>query len=362
MADRFFFLRHRTGFDFQDIVKKAFVVLLLVSGSKAGFAEPIDLNRGFRSFSLYVENDVFADSDDQYTSGLKLTWSQYGLSELPADAWTHRWLYPVVRRLGFGNLGNQSAALTFSVGQAIYTPEDIESRELIRDDRPYAGITYAAMNFHRKTRKRMHSFGLCAGIVGPHSYAEQMQTFSHDFLNSHATNGWDHQLEDEPVICLIYDYKRKVLRTNPGSGIGGEAIFHTGGGLGNVRTFYNLGMLLRYGWNVPTDFGNFPIQPATCFNGDMCAHSGESAKKRFGIHLFLSGCSQVVFHDIFLDGNTFRDSHSVDKEPVVGIFTGGLGLAYGKVKLILAYVCRTKSFKKQKDPEIFGSVHLSFHY
>ena len=355
-------MNNRIHWHFRGIFYIALSVWLLFAVSHRVFAETSDTGTGCRLFSVYVENDVFADSDDQYTSGLKLTWSRYGLAGLPADAWAHRWLYPVVRRLGFNDMAGQEAALTFSLGQNIYTPEDIKSSELIRDDRPYAGITYAEIGFHRKTLTHMHTFGLCAGIVGPHSYAEQVQTFGHDILNSDATNGWDHQLEDEPVLCLIYDYKRKLYRAVPANGFGGEAIFHTGGGLGNVRTFYNAGILMRYGWNVPGDFGNFPIQPATCFNGNLTSTAGSAAKKRFGVHLFISGCTQVVLHDIFLDGNTFRDSHSVDKEPVVGIFMGGVGMAYGKIKLTTAYVCRSKSFETQKDPEVYGSIHLSFHY
>ena len=315
-----------------------------------------------RTFSLYIENDVFAGDDDQYTNGLKLTWSRYGLRQLPENAWAHRWLYPVVKRLGFQDRPDSEKALTFSVGQNIYTPKDIEKKELIKDDRPYAGITYIEIGFHRKFENRMHTFGLCAGIVGPHSYAEQLQTFGHDILNSDEANGWDHQLEDEPVLCLIYNYKRKFFQSNIGSGFGGDAVFNTGGGIGNVKTYYNIGMLMRYGWNVPNDCGNFPIQPATCFNAEFQGSSYDNRQRGFGLHFFLSADSQLVLHDIFLDGNTFRDSHSVDKKPVVGIFMGGVGLVYGKIKTILAYVVRTKSFETQKDPEVFGSINMSFQY
>ena len=327
-----------------------------------GFAAEPDISDERRTFCFYVENDVCADSDDQYTSGLKLTWSRYGLSGLPKDAWAHRWLYPIVNRLGFKDISGSEIALTFSIGQNIYTPEDIETSALITDDRPYAGITYAEIGFHRKSYSRMHTFGVCAGIVGPHSYAEELQTLGHDILDGDETNGWDHQLEDEPVVCGIYDYKRKLFQANLGRGVGGDVICNTGGGIGNLKTFYNIGILARYGLNVPNDFGNFPIQPATCFNGQLKGSSRGNSKKRFGIHSFMSAGAQVVFHDILLDGNTFRDSHSVDKKPVVGIFTGGIGLIYGRIKTVVAYVVRTKSFETQKDPDVFGSLSISFHY
>ena len=318
--------------------------------------------REFHTFSLYIENDVFAGNDDQYTNGLKLTWSRYGLSELPEDAWAHRWLYPIVKRLGFRNQPDSEKALTFSMGQNIYTPRDIEKTELIRNDRPYAGITYIEIGFHKKYKNRMHTLGLCAGIVGPHSYAEQLQTFGHALLNSDETNGWDHQLEDEPVICVIYDYKRKIFESNINAGFGGNVIVNTGGGLGHALTFLNIGMMTRYGWNVPDDCGNFPIQPATCFNAELKQSTCGIQKDRFGVHFFLSAGSQVVLHDIFLDGNTFRDSHSVGKKPIIGVFMGGIGLVVGRVKTVFAYVARTKSFETQPDAEVFGSINFSFQY
>lgn len=315
----------------------------------------------FKTFSLYWENDAIADDDDQYTNGVKLTWSRYGLAELPDDARIHRWLYPVVRRLGFDD-PEAEKALTFSLGQNIYTPRDIESHELVPDDRPFAGVTYVEIGFHKKLARRMHTLGLCAGIVGPHSYAEKIQKYTHEVLGSDEINGWDHQLEDEPVFCLIYDYKRKIYSRNINAGLGGDVILNTGGGLGTSQTFLGFGVMGRYGLNVPDDCGNFPIQPATCFNAELRQASCRLQEDRFGAHLFLSAGSQVVFRNIFLDGNTFRDSHSVDKKPLVGVFMGGIGLVVKKTKTVLAYVVRTKSFDTQPEPEVYGSINFSVQY
>lgn len=318
-------------------------------------------NRDLRTFSLYIENDVFAGDDDQYTNGLKLTWSRYGLLKLPDDALVHRWFYPVVRRLGFDAPGAEKA-LTFSMGQNIYTPRDVESSELIEDDRPYAGVTYIELGFHKKFNHRMHTLGICLGIVGPHSYAEQIQTETHALLNNDEINGWDNQLKDELVFCLIYDYKRKIFEKNINDGLGGDVVANAGGGLGTSQTYLNAGVMTRYGWNVPDDCGNFSIQPATCFNAELREASCHLQKERFGAHFFLSAGSQVVFRNIFLDGNTFRDSHSVEKKPLVGVIMGGFGLIVKKTKTVFAFVFRTKSFDTQPAPEVYGSISFSFQY
>jgi hypothetical protein len=318
------------------------------------------MDQNFRRFSLYFENDVFAGVDNQYTNGLKLTWSRYGLSRLPDDALFHRWLYPIAKRLGFSHLESEKT-LTFSLGQNIYTPNDIETIELIKDDRPYAGVTYAEIGFHRKFHNQMHTFGFCFGIVGPHSYAKEVQTFAHEVLNDTAPGGWDHQLKDEPIFCIIYDYKRKIFAAGINDGIGGDVILSAGGGLGTARIFFNTGISFRYGWNVPNDCGNFPIQPATCFNAEL-KNGTCNLHNRLGVHLFTSFYGQAILREIFLDGNLFQDSHSVDKKPVVGYFMGGLGIIFGKLKTVFAIVEHTRSFETQDEREVFGSINLSLDY
>jgi len=311
---------------------------------------------------MYFENDAIAERDSQYTNGLSLTWSRYGMKEFPDDMWPHRWFYPALRLVGFDGPPESEKALTISVGQSIYTPDDVEATELVRDDRPYAGISYVTLGFHRQDDHRMHTVCLSAGIVGPHSYAEEIQSVAHGMFNSGQPQGWDNQLEDELVVNAVYDYKRKLIARSLGDGMGGDVLFTTGGGIGNALTYYDACLLGRYGWNTPDDFGDFPIQPAVCLNAERVKADCTNRKKRFGLHLFVSSGVQAVAHDIFLDGNTFRESHSVSKEPLVGTFTGGIGANTNGIKTVLTFVYKTKSFKTQKDPQIYGSVNISVKY
>ena len=339
------------------------IIFSWVAGVAAADSPPEHcLRKDHHTFNLYMENDTIAGDDDQYTNGLKLTWSRFGLSELPGDAWLHKWLYPVVRPLGFDRMDGSEKALTFSVGQNIYTPDDIRQTDLVKADRPYAGITYIELGFHKRVDNHMHTLGLCGGIVGPDSYAEEMQSAFHEVINSSDPQGWDNQLENEPVLNLIYDYKKKLFATGLQSGLGNDIIFNTGGVIGNAMTFYNIGLLYRWGWNIPADCGNFPIQPASCFNAEVEEKMCLNPQGRYGVHLFFSANGRAVLRDIFLDGNTFRDSHSVDKKPFVGTFMGGIGFVGGPIKTVLAYVYQTKSFDGQKDPQVFGSLSFSYRY
>ena len=66
--------------------------------------------------------------------------------------------------------------------------------------------------------------------------------------------------------------------------------------------------------------------------------------------------------DIFLDGNTFRDSHSVDKEPLVGDLAAGVSVNWKNTALTYSYVLRSKEFKAQEDEQLFGSVSLNWNF
>ena len=69
-----------------------------------------------------------------------------------------------------------------------------------------------------------------------------------------------------------------------------------------------------------------------------------------------------MLRNIFLDGNTFRDSHRVDKKPVVGDFMAGVNLSTANAQLSFAYVFRSKEYETQTKAQEFGSINFSFSY
>jgi hypothetical protein len=69
-----------------------------------------------------------------------------------------------------------------------------------------------------------------------------------------------------------------------------------------------------------------------------------------------------VLRDIFLDGNTFKDSHSVSKEPFVGDLIVGASLILNRFKISYVQVSRSKEFKKQDSESSFGSISFSYSF
>jgi len=338
-----------------------FLVLSIIISSNAR-AEDLP-EKNLHTFSIYLENDYFAGKDGEYSNGLKLTWSSSIKDQYPKDVWPHRWLYPLVRHIPFEKYPDRKKNITFAFGQNIYTPEDIEAEEVVEDERPYAGITYLSLGFHSRLEREMDSIEVSLGLVGPNSYAEQCQKAVHRVFDDIQPKGWDNQLNNEPVLEIVYEHKKKIIQTGITGGFGQDLILNTGGGLGNALTYYNLGLAYRIGWNMPNDFGIFPIRPISSFNGSFDEKDPRSAKNsKIGVQFFASVEGRAVLYNIFLDGNTFTDSHSVNKKPVVGDFVTGIDVSMGNAQLSFALVHRSKEYETQSEAQKFASINFSVSY
>ncbi|MAS41337.1 MAG: hypothetical protein CMK33_06440 [Porticoccaceae bacterium] len=79
-----------------------------------------------------------------------------------------------------------------------------------------------------------------------------------------------------------------------------------------------------------------------------------------GVHAFLAIDTRLVARDIFLDGNTFKDSHSVDSKPLVADAYAGVSFLAGRWKISYAQVFRTREFDGQPHHHEYGSLSLSY--
>ena len=118
----------------------------------------------FDRFNFYVENDVYAGTDNQYSAGESFTLLYY----IPDED------YPIYNLLGYENKESYSY-FTFSATNQIFTPADISQTDLITDDRPYGGWLYTESTIHKAFKDELRSLSLKVGIIGPLSGAKHIQ-------------------------------------------------------------------------------------------------------------------------------------------------------------------------------------------
>ena len=333
-----------------------FLMLLLMTSAPAMGGSSFD------TLTVYWENDTFVGTDADYTNGLKVTLStpyKTGVTESHLPSWS----YPIINWLPFVNDPATPRAVSVSIGQDIYTPEDTQRSDIIEDQRPYAGITYVSTGYHSITNGRKNSWELIIGILGRHSYAEDIQNWAHKVIDSQRARGWDNQLKDEPLLEAVYEAQWRLYHSGTGEGFNYDVIPHLGGRIGNMSIYANTGAEIRFGWGLADDYGTCPIR-AGCETDSASddSEAGFPAGGRFGFHFYLAADGRVVLRDITLDGNTWRESHSVDKENLVADLMSGIGLEYGRIKASYSYTYRTKQFSSQKRNQIFGAIRVSYSY
>ena len=117
-----------------------------------------------------------------------------------------------------------------------------------------------------------------------------------------------------------------------------------------------VGATVRFGMDLPSDFGPPRIRPS--LPGSALFDPG----KDWAWYFFAGVEGRYVLHNIFLDGNTFSDSHSVDKEPLVGDFQVGAAITVGRMRLAYIHLLRTREFKQQDVHDRFGVISVAFKF
>ncbi|MEX2629087.1 MAG: lipid A deacylase LpxR family protein [Tistlia sp.] len=300
------------------------------------------------TLSLVVENDLFARTDRHYTNGVRLSW-------LSSPRETPGLVVRAARWLPFFPDGG-SVRTSFALGQNMYTPNDVGLVNPPPDDRPYAGWLYGSAGVVVETGQRLDQLELALGVVGPASFADDTQKFVHSITGSEEPRGWDSQLGNEPGVVLTYQRSWRSLVSRTHSGFTFDVTPHAGGALGNVFTYANAGATFRFGQDLPLDYGVPRIQPSLPGSGFF------SPSRSFGWYLFAGLEGRAVVRNIFLDGNSFRDSRSVDKQPFVGDLQLGVALTWRDVRLSYTHVLRTEEFEGQGGGSSFGALSLSLRF
>ena len=121
-----------------------------------------------------------------------------------------------------------------------------------------------------------------------------------------------------------------------------------------MSTYANVGAIFRVGRNLSSDYGPPRIRPA--LPGSMFFSPNAD-----GItwYFYLGADGRYVAQNIFLDGNTSKDSHSVDKRKWVGDLQVGFVINSSNLRLAYSHVVRSREFEGQSLHNRFGSLTLA---
>jgi len=332
------------SFRFRSIL--TLTLLCLVAAGSVGHAA--DGPEG-GTLSLIFENDLFYGEDRNYTNGVRAAWlsppsKPFDLAIRAAD------LVPMFPADG-------KVRTTYAIGQNMYTPPDITLSDPPAGSRPYAGWLYASLGVIAETGNQLDQLEFTLGIIGPGSLAQQTQKFIHRYSDSDQPRGWSTQIGSEPGLVATYQKTlRRFIYEESFGGFGFDVAPHIGGALGNVYTYANSGVTFRFGSPLPLDYGPPRIQPSLPGSGFFEPAQG------FGWYLFAGAEGRAVARNIFLDGNTFGSSRSVEKKNLVADIQYGVALTWNTTRVSFAAVRRSREFEGQPRGDQFGTLSVSMQF
>jgi len=294
------------------------------------------------AFSLRGENDGLAGTDANYTSGISMALTKKD-SGLLGGVWNM-----------FGQVEGERFS-TYELTQLQFTPFDFRP-DPDPLDRPYAGLLYLGFITHLQRDDSLHGFKLLAGVVGPASFAESLQRATHRILGYDLPKGWDHQLKNEPILNLLYQYRRRIALTPRDQAFGIDIIPMGGAMLGNYLIQGQVDTQMRIGYHLPADFG------VTVLRDLGYLPFPQQMEHAWGMYAFAGGGANFVARDLTFDGNTFAHSRSVDKRPVVPMAKFGASVRFGRFQTWFSYILMGDEFYGQKEKGSYGSVDLSYFF
>lgn len=324
---------------------------------------------GDREFlTLQVENDLFANfvnTDRHYTNGLQAAWLSRPQNErLPG--WLRDVAAPPLYSLIFptGHFDRIDHRVGVALGHAIFTPDNTNTTAYLPNERPYA--TWLHMTFSLQSVRSSSQTGeawqdqwkLDLGVVGPSAQGEFVQNGWHKVINVEKANGWDNQIRDEVGLNLSFEraWRSSTFGKQDIDGfVQMDFIPYTILSLGNVQTYAGLGGTLRLGPTLPDDFG-----PTRIYPGVGGSEWFEPAASGCNCYVFAGLEGRAIGRDIFLDGNTFRDSPSIQKRHFVYDAKLGAVAVLWNTRVSFTHVFRSREYEGQPKPDQFGSITVTF--
>jgi lipid A 3-O-deacylase len=335
-----------------------------ISAGPAPLPEPsptlVPLPDSSGRITIREENPTFAPEgrDRHYTNGASIL---YLTPQLKSDSF----LDAPIQFLGNANFLFERPSPVMDdrfewqiFGQNIYTPQDHDARNPSVNDRPYAGWLYTGGTFiQNNDDKVLTSLGFQLGVVGPAALGHQTQNNYHRLFGEDPARGWHYQLSNQ--FGFQTTWERRWRFYHPLSqGFAWELITNADLTAGNVMTYAEVGGIARWGRGLLANWG--PDLAAPGYSGTSY-FSAARAGTDWGFDIYAGLEGRVIALNVFLDGNNFQNSRSVDKEYAVGDGLIGAEIFYrDRVRLGFTFVTRSPEFRQQRGPDTYGSFNLSF--
>ncbi len=305
------------------------VPFLLINFNSKIFAENfyLDSPRNKSTLRFEIDNDIIWDDDSNFTNGWSLQYHTVRYA-----SWEEAKMPGFIKWVGkhFPTIDNDNAIIRNShgIGQNMITPKNLNVEVPQEGELPYAGSLTYTLNWQSFNRKMARNFQVSIGILGSGSLAEQFQKFVHNDLGlGDDPQGWSTQRDTEPIINFGYEHPLRLASIgNYNNDWAGQLSLAPSVSLGNLFTAVEVGLALRFGWNILEGFNTYPAPPGRgFFQASHLPKPSTTSLHSFEVVFGARGCGLI--YSVIFDGSIITDDdRAVDRN--VFVFSRGLGIFY----------------------------------
>ena len=303
-------------------------------------------------FSFTGENDAFYRDDGLYSNGLLGSWG-YDDVEGMDEQTLPDWLAYLVQKSYLYTQQDKHYAISYTVAHLIQTAIEIKVQELVEEDAPYVGMFAWETELTTYDEANIDRLSLLLGAVGPAAGGEYMQKVVHGVIGASEPQGWDNQIGNEFIINLqgerswrVYEKMLESSEFDIVTGIRGE--------IGNFRSDVGVGVDMRWGRGLQNNFSSASAFPAQKLN---TAHHSSN-----GWYFFANSSAFYVVNDIFIDGNSFQESHCVDLIHLQYGASVGVMVNIDNWNIVYTILQLSDQYHGQNERSRFGSLTFTYYF
>ena len=311
------------------------------------------INLNAQVVSVFLENDVVDGKDKHYTNGSSFMYlsdkDTNNLSKYDNSFFEFISKIPTFNN----NTTNQTLGLNYS--QLAFTPSDLEAKNKIVGDIPYAGVITLDFILYKWEEDFFHEYMLTLGMVGPSTLTDEFQKSYHKVTGNTDPQGWDNQLEDDFLYNFAYSYGYRAFKHE--FSYGKMDLVNTfRADVGNYNRALMASSMIRYGNNFPNNFnsvGKFiGVNENKLLNLDSKTNKDLGWSLSYGLGYSYTDYFYVTNHDKSYELDEQKDSliHVISWDTYLDKFVLSLSVKTSKINLSNNY----------NERETWGGLNIAY--
>ncbi len=251
--------------------------------------------------------------------------------------------------------GVKGAVNAYMLGQTMNTPSDISIVVPNERELPYSTLLSLTNSYVTVKTTYADRSSTSLGVVGPTAFGKETQKHVHKLLGSDEPQGWDSQLKNE----FVFQFSRaRTWRLWANNSDRFDLLVSTELNVGTIQSSVDTNITIRLGKDLISSYATILFNSSRTTNPSAVNN---------GWYFYTGINGGYIFNQIFTDGNTYRNSRSIDYQKEYIGATAGLSYSWASLSLTFAVndtniIQRGRREKTLENLTRFGTLSLAYKF